>query len=173
MLYHYNIGSNIVYHGYATYAKCWGRLLVLSYYSTPWVHTCKTLSTLTNISPFDRHAFAPVLAFGRVAHVHLVLTIVAREASRALAAQAAHGVDGPEQNRVRGHEGRRAVEVEGGDASHVVLAGFAQADVVVERHHSLHRIICQHRSVQVYLEKEGEQFEIVIDIIRVLCNSLL
>ena len=58
-------------------------------------------------------------------------------------------MDGAEEDGVGGEEGRRAVELEDGDAAHVVLAGLAQADVVVEGQDPLGRDGGQQRAVEV------------------------
>ena len=44
-------------------------------------------------------------------------------------------MDGPEQNRVRGDEGRGAVELQHRHALHVVLTGLPQTDVVIKWQH--------------------------------------
>lgn len=60
-------------------------------------------------------------------------------------------MDGPEQNRIGADERRRAVKLQHGHTLHVVLAGLAQADVVVEGQHPLRGNGGQQRPVEVDL----------------------
>lgn len=101
------------------------------------------VSTLTAPAP-------PVAATGAgVAEVNLGLAVVTGEARRAAAAQARDGVDGAKKDGVGGKEGRRAVELQDGDAAHVVLAGLAQTHVVIKGQDLLGCGSCQERSVKV------------------------
>lgn len=78
-------------------------------------------------------AHPPIKAGVRVAQVDFGLAVVTGEARRTAAAKAGDGVDGPEEDRGRGQEGGGAIEAQHRHALHVVLAGLAQAHVVVER----------------------------------------
>lgn len=60
-------------------------------------------------------------------------------------------MDGAEEDSVGADEWGRAVKLEDGDALHVVLAGLAQADVVVERQHPLCGDRGQQRPIEVDL----------------------
>lgn len=60
-------------------------------------------------------------------------------------------MDGAEEDSVGADEWGRAVKLEDGDALHVVLAGLAQADVVVERQHPLRGDRGQQRPIEVDL----------------------
>lgn len=87
---------------------------------------------LAGVAPLSAAAPPVVLAGSGVAEVDLGLAVVPRESDGAAAAQAVDGVDGPEQDRVGGDEGGRAVELQHRHALHVVFARLPQADVVVE-----------------------------------------
>lgn len=95
--------------------------------------TGEVFQALASVAALSAAAAPVVLARPRVAKVDLRLAVVAGEADGAAAAQPVDGVDGAEQNRVGRDERRRAVELEHRHALHVVLAGLAQANVVVER----------------------------------------
>lgn len=94
--------------------------------------TRKVLHALACVPSFSAAAPAVVLAGPRVAEVDLCLTVVPGEANGTAAAQAVDGVDGPEQNCLRGDKGRRTVELQHRHALHVVFARLPQADVVIE-----------------------------------------
>lgn len=97
--------------------------------------TCEVLQALAGVPSLSAAAPAVVLARPRVAQVDLSLAVVPSKTDRTAAAQPVDGVDGPKQNRVRGDEGRGAVELQHRHTLHVVLTGLAQADVVVKWQH--------------------------------------
>lgn len=94
--------------------------------------TCKVIHALAGVPSLSAAAPAIVLAGPRVAEVDLCLTVVPSEAKGTAAAQAVDGVDGSEQNCLRGDEGRRTVKLQHRHALHVVFARLPQADVVVK-----------------------------------------
>lgn len=95
--------------------------------------TCKVIQALADVPSFSATAPPVVLAGPGVAEIDLRLAVVAGETDRTAAAQPVDGVDRPEQNRVRGDEGRGAVELQHRHALHVVLTGLPQTDVVIKR----------------------------------------
>lgn len=117
--------------------------------------TGEVLRTLAGVPSFPGAALPVVLAGRGVTQVDLRLTVVSREARRAAAPQPRHGVNRPEQHRVRRHERRRVVEPQHRHALHVILARLSQADVIVEGQHVLGGQQGEQRSVQVNLLLES------------------
>lgn len=111
--------------------------------------TCELFRALAGEAALPAAAQAPIPARVPVAQVHLGLAVIPGEAGGAAAAQPVDGVDGSEEDGVGGDEGGQAVELEHGDALHVVLAGLAQADVVIEGQHALGGDGGQEAAVQV------------------------
>lgn len=74
--------------------------------------TCEVFQALAGVAALSAVAPAPVLAGPRVAEVDLRLAVVSGETERTAAAQPVDGVDGSEQNRVGGDEGRGAVKLQ-------------------------------------------------------------
>lgn len=114
-------------------------------------HTGVVLVALAGVAALAAAAQPVAPAGVGVAQVDFRLAVVAGEARGAAAPQPVDGVDGAEQDRVGADERRRAVELQHGDALHVVLAGLAQADVVVEGQHPLRGNQGQQRPVEVDL----------------------
>lgn len=97
--------------------------------------TCEVLQALAGVPALSAVAPASVLAGPGVAEVDLRLAVVSGETDRAAAPQPVDGVDGSKQDRVRGDEGWGAVKLQDRHTLHVVLTGFPQADVIIERQH--------------------------------------
>lgn len=97
------------------------------------VLTGEVFQALAGVASFPTATLAVVLTRAGVAQVDLRLAVVPGEADRTAAAQPVDGVDGSEQNRVGGDEGRGTVELQHRHTLHVVLTGLPQADVVVKR----------------------------------------
>lgn len=115
----------------------------------PVALTSEVFMALAGVSALTAPA-SPVAAAGAgVAEVDLGLTVVTGEARRAAAAQARDGVDRAKKDGVGGEERCRAVELQDGDAAHVVLAGLAQTHVVIKGQDALGRGGRQERPVKV------------------------
>jgi len=104
----------------------------------PWALTAEVLAANARVPPLLAGADPAIPAGVGVAEVDLRFAVVPSEALWAAAPQASDGVDGPKEGGGGGDEGGRAVELEDGDALHVVLAGLPQADVVIEGQHLQH-----------------------------------
>lgn len=111
--------------------------------------TCVVLEALAGVPPLSAPTHAVSAAGLRVAEVDLRLAVVSGEASRTAAAQPGDGMDGSEEDGVRGDKRRQAVELQHGHTLHVVLARLAEADVVVEREDLLRGDLSQQAAVQV------------------------
>lgn len=111
--------------------------------------TCVVLDALTGEAALSAAAHAVGAAGLRVAQVDLRLTVVSCEAGGTAAAQPANGVDGSEQDGVRGYKRRQAVKLEDGHTLHVVLTRLTQADVVIEGKNLLRGDLSEKTAIQV------------------------
>jgi len=112
--------------------------------------TCEVFQALADVSALSAAAPPVVLAGPRIAEVDLGLAVIPGETDRTAAPQPVDGVDGPEQNRVRGDEGRGAVKLQHRHTLHIVLTGLPQADVVIKRQHLERRLNSYHIKGEIF-----------------------